>query len=137
MDRPEFLRMKLDNFPDDVIEQYNLKGKDDEKGFVILRVGKGMYGLPYAGIIAQNLLEKRLELHGYTQSDKTPGFWSHKWTILALSMWGKNMPTICFLFSRNTMSWMSTGKTAKNTAASPWTGTTSGEKSTCLCQDTA
>ena len=69
MDRPEFLRMKLDNFPDDVIDQYNLKDKVDEKGFVILRVEKGMYGLPYAGIIAQNLLEERLDFHGYMHSD--------------------------------------------------------------------
>ena len=79
MDRPEFLRMKIDNFPDDVIEQYKLKDKADNKGFVILRVEKGMYGLPHAGILAQNFLEERLELHGYTQSDKTPGFWSHTW----------------------------------------------------------
>jgi hypothetical protein len=86
MDRPEFLRMKLDNFPDDVIEQYGLKDKVDEKGFVILRVEKGMYGLPYAGIIAQNLLEERLELHGYTQSDKTPGFWSHKWRPISFTL---------------------------------------------------
>ena len=47
--RPEFLRMKLDFFPEDVIIEYNLREKVDEKGFVILRVKKGMYGLPYAG----------------------------------------------------------------------------------------
>ena len=79
MDIPEFIRMKLDNFPDDVIEQNNLKEKVDAKGYVILRVEKGMYGLPYAGIIAQKLLEERLEKHDYKQSDTTPGFWTHKW----------------------------------------------------------
>ena len=66
MDRPEFLRMKLDNFPDDVIKLYNLMDKVDAKGFVILRIEKGMYGLPYAGIIAQELLTKRLENHTTT-----------------------------------------------------------------------
>ena len=28
--------------------------------------------------IAQKLLEEQLELHGYTKSDKTPGFWSYE-----------------------------------------------------------
>jgi len=77
MDRPEFLRMKIENFPDDVISQYKLKDIVDAKGFVMIRVEKGVYGLPYAGIIAQNLLEERLEKHGYKQSDQTPGFWTH------------------------------------------------------------
>ena len=45
-----------------------------------------MYGLPYAGIIVQNLLEERMELHGYTQSDKTPGFWSHKWRPISFTI---------------------------------------------------
>ena len=79
MERTEYIRMKLENFPDDVIEQYKLPEKVDEKGFVITRVEKGMYGLPYAGIIAQELLEKRLEKHDYKQSTTTPGFWKHKW----------------------------------------------------------
>jgi hypothetical protein len=34
-----------------------------------------MYGLPQAGIIAQQLLEKRLQKHGYRQSATTPGLW--------------------------------------------------------------
>ena len=86
MDRPEFLRMKLDNFPEDVIKQYGLMDKVDAKGFVILRVEKGMYGLPYAGIIAQKLLIERLEKHGYAQSDKTPGFWTHKWRPISFTL---------------------------------------------------
>jgi hypothetical protein len=34
-----------------------------------------MYGLPQAGIIAQQLLEERLAKHGYRQSKTTPGLW--------------------------------------------------------------
>jgi len=34
---------------------------------------KGMYGLPQAGIIAQELLAERLGKHGYSQSDIIPG----------------------------------------------------------------
>ena len=78
MERSEYLRLKLDNFPDDVIEHYNLREIVDDKGYVITRVDKGMYGLPHAGIIAQQLLEKRLGDEGYFQSKTTPGFWKHK-----------------------------------------------------------
>ena len=47
LDRPEFLHMKIENFPGGVITQYKLKDIVDAKGFVMIRVG-----LPYAGIIA-------------------------------------------------------------------------------------
>ena len=36
-----------------------------------------MYGLPQAGIIAQELLEKRLNAKGYRQSVLTPRYWKH------------------------------------------------------------
>jgi len=36
-----------------------------------------MYGLPQAGIIAQELLEERLGKEGYFQSQTTPGLWTH------------------------------------------------------------
>jgi hypothetical protein len=37
-----------------------------------------MYGLPQAGIIAQELLQKRLGEHGYYQSKIVNGLWKHK-----------------------------------------------------------
>ena len=45
-----------------------------------------MYGIPHAGIIAQKLLEERLEKHGYRQSDKTPGFWKHDTRSICFSL---------------------------------------------------
>jgi hypothetical protein len=41
-------------------------------------IQKEMYGLPQAGIIAQELLEERLAKHGYTQSKIIHGLWKHK-----------------------------------------------------------
>ena len=38
-----------------------------------------MYGLPQAGLLAQELLAKQLAKHGYKQSEVTPGLWTHKW----------------------------------------------------------
>ena len=86
MDRPEYLKMKLDNFPDDVIEHYGLREKADDRGFVVTRVEKGMYGLPHAGIIAQKLLEKRLNDEGYRQSTTTPGYWKHDWRPISFTL---------------------------------------------------
>jgi hypothetical protein len=34
--------------------------------------------LPQAGILAQELLEKWLNEHGYSQSKAVPGLWTHK-----------------------------------------------------------
>ena len=84
--RPEFLRLRLANFPEDVIEHYGLREKVDAKGYIYVKCVRGMYGLPHAGIIAQELLEKRLEKHGYYQSKTTPGFWSHKWRPISFSL---------------------------------------------------
>ena len=36
-----------------------------------------MYGLPQAGIIAQELLQERLAKVGYHQSKIIPGLWTH------------------------------------------------------------
>ena len=78
MKRPEYMRMSLENIPEQIIELYNLREKADARGFVYVEITKGMYGLPQAGIIAQELLEKRLNARGYYQSKFTPGLWLHK-----------------------------------------------------------
>jgi len=60
----EYFRMKLDLFPADIIEEYELRNKVDANGYVHCEVRRGMYGLPQDGIIAQELLEKRLRMAG-------------------------------------------------------------------------
>jgi hypothetical protein len=64
-----------------------------------------MYSLPQAGIIAQELLAKRLKEHGYTQSKTMPGLWTHKWqpitfslvvTTSGLNMLARNTPSTCY-----------------------------------------
>ena len=78
MTRYEYMRLKISDMPDDVIEHYNLREIATPDGFIYCEIQKGMYGLPQAGIIAQELLADRLRNHGYTQSETTPGLWSHK-----------------------------------------------------------
>ena len=78
MTRYEYMRLKISDMPDNVIEHYNLREIATPDGFIYCEIQKGMYGLPQAGIIAQELLADRLQNHGYTQSETTPGLWSHK-----------------------------------------------------------
>ena len=47
---PEYMRLKIDDIPDHVIEQYNLREKATKDGYVYVKISKGMYGLPQAGI---------------------------------------------------------------------------------------
>ena len=56
------------------VEKYELKVKEED-GQLYVKIRKGMYGLPQAGILAQNFLEKRLKKKGYYQSMYTPGLW--------------------------------------------------------------
>jgi hypothetical protein len=45
--------------------------------YIYCEITQGMYGLPQAGIIVQELLEKRLAEYGYHQSKFINGFWKH------------------------------------------------------------
>ena len=38
-----------------------------------------MYGLPQAGMLANKLLKRRLDKHGYYEVHHTPGYWRHMW----------------------------------------------------------
>lgn len=78
MPRHEFMRLKLSDIPDDVIAFYNLNSKATSDGYIYVCIKLGMYGLPHAGIMAQKLLEERLNKKGYFQSKICPGFWKHE-----------------------------------------------------------
>jgi hypothetical protein len=72
MDCYEYFRMKLKLFPQDIIDKHSLHNKVDRDGNVFCKVQCGMYGLPQASIIAQELLTKRIHKAGYQQSTITP-----------------------------------------------------------------
>ena len=75
--RPEYVRLKLSDIPEEIIKEYNLLEKV-KNGYVYIEINKGMYGLPQSGILANELLEKRLNKHGYKQSKLVPGLWKHE-----------------------------------------------------------
>ncbi|KAL7484778.1 hypothetical protein ACHAW6_010410 [Cyclotella cf. meneghiniana] len=43
-----------------------------------MAISKGMYGLPQSGLLANELLEKWLNKHGYVQSKFVLGLWKHR-----------------------------------------------------------
>jgi hypothetical protein len=71
--RPEYIRIKISSIPEEIINEYNLRDKVTESGHVHIEANKGMYGLPQAGLIANELLKKGLNEHGYRQSKLIPG----------------------------------------------------------------
>ena len=84
--RYEYVRLKLSDIPEEVIQEYKLREKARADGTVFIEIRKGMYGLPQAGLLSQQLLEKRLETHGYKQRKTIPGFWTHKWQPIQFSL---------------------------------------------------
>ncbi len=78
MVRYEYVHIKLYDIPEEIIAEYKLRKKVTEDGYVHVEIQKGMYKLPQAGILVQELLEKWLNEHGYSQSKTVPGLWTHK-----------------------------------------------------------
>ncbi len=55
---------RYEYMPDNVIAHYNLRNIATPNGYVYCKIRQVMHGLPQAGIIAQELLAKRLKEHG-------------------------------------------------------------------------
>jgi hypothetical protein len=53
---------------------------------IYIKVQKGMYGLPKAGIFTNHFLAKRLAPHGYRQKKMTPGLWTHATLPITFSL---------------------------------------------------
>jgi hypothetical protein len=86
MARYQYMRLHIADMPDDVIEHYNLRDKVTPDGHIYCEIQKGMYCLPQASIIAQQLLEECLRKHGYHQSQTTPGLWKHDTRPISFSL---------------------------------------------------
>ncbi len=75
---PEFIKIKHSNIPDKIINKYNLRDKATPTNSVYIITTKRMYGLLQAGLIANELLKKHLNKHGYHQSKLVPGLREHE-----------------------------------------------------------
>ena len=79
MAQSEYMRLKLSNLPGSVVQHCNLAEKTTRYVYVYVDIKRGTYGLPQVGLIAQQLLEKRLSKKGYHQSEITLGLRKQKW----------------------------------------------------------
>ncbi len=70
---PEYVKIKLIDIPEEIIVKYKLHDLANADGSVYIKANRGMYGLPQLGLIANELLEERLNKHGYQQSKLVPG----------------------------------------------------------------
>ena len=71
--RTEYVKIKISDIPEEIINEYKLPDKVTPHGYVYIMATKGMYGLPQAGLVSNELMEKRLNEHGYQQSKLVPG----------------------------------------------------------------
>jgi hypothetical protein len=60
----------------EIIDKYKWSEKE-KNGYLYIQINKGMYGLPQAGRLANNLLAKRLVPHGCHPVRHTHGLWKH------------------------------------------------------------
>jgi hypothetical protein len=83
--RYEYMQMLLSRFPEEILKKYNLKALAVD-GWVYIEIRKGMYGLKQAGLLANQLLQKRLAPFGYYPDRHTPGLRFHKSRPVAFSL---------------------------------------------------
>jgi hypothetical protein len=62
--RPKFIRIKLTDIPDKVIKEYKLREIATKNRSIYIRAKRGLYSLPQAGLLANELLKKCLNKHG-------------------------------------------------------------------------
>ena len=74
--RSEYLHIPLKFIPDDVLAKHSL-GVYVADGAILFEVLKGMYGLPQAGLLAQQRLTKHLALSGYHEDAFVPCLFHH------------------------------------------------------------
>ena len=101
MDNYEYMFIPINQIPQEIIDHYHLQ-IIAHKGKVYVEIRRGMYGLPQAGILAENNLSVSLAAmviplftthpdYGATNGAPSPSAWSSM--ILASNTLAKNMPT--------------------------------------------
>jgi hypothetical protein len=63
-ERFEYMVINLSSLPQEMIDRYDLIELSQD-GKVYIEIQKGMYGLPHAGILTNELLQRNLAKDGY------------------------------------------------------------------------
>jgi hypothetical protein len=76
MERFEYMLIQVKYLPEDIMEHYDLWDKV-HNGQVMVEIRKGMYGLPQAGLLANERLKIHLAKSEYTPVKHTAGLYKH------------------------------------------------------------
>jgi hypothetical protein len=76
METPEYMWIKKDQIPDDIANTFksSIIWRGDK---AMVKIVRGIYGLPQAGKLAQDKLNRLLAKHGYHQMPNTPCLYRH------------------------------------------------------------
>jgi hypothetical protein len=74
--RFEYMVINLSSIPQENIDKYYLIELSQDRK-VYKEIQKGMYGLPHAGILTNELLQRNLAKAGYRPTQHTHGLWTH------------------------------------------------------------
>jgi hypothetical protein len=77
--------INLASLPQETIDKYDLI-KLSQDGKVYTEIQKGMYGLPQAGILANELLQHNRAKDGYRPTTHTHGLWIHDTRPISFSL---------------------------------------------------
>jgi hypothetical protein len=69
--------INLSSLPQDIIDEFGLLSLEHDVR-VYIEIQKGMYGLPQAGILTNELLQRQLALDGFHPTEHTNGLWKHE-----------------------------------------------------------
>ena len=78
LDRFEYMRMKLTEFPQEIIDEYKLNDLVNNHGWIYMEIRKALPGLCQSGALAAKKLAADLKPFGYYQVPKTNGLWKHE-----------------------------------------------------------
>jgi hypothetical protein len=83
--RFEYMIINLSLLPQETIDKYDLIELTQD-GKVYIEIQKGMYGLPQAGTLANELLQHNLAKDGYLLTHHTHGQWKHDTHPISFSL---------------------------------------------------
>ena len=85
MDDYEYMFIPINSIPEEIIAHYKLRDLV-HNGRVYIEIRRGMYGLPQAGILAEQQLTHFLGTYGYAPVRHMPGLWRHKWRPISFCL---------------------------------------------------
>ena len=78
MEQYEYMHIPVKHIPKVIMSQYKLAPLLVMNGHVMVKIHKGMYSLPQAGILANKCLVAHLQEHSFVLATHTHGLFTHK-----------------------------------------------------------